>query len=149
MDATSSGLLICGNDFPGWLGLPVRLAPRNPGLRDGRLMGFTDGTRVSWSAPAKRSGDGALGRTMMIEQSIRLVRVKAVSRPTCHRSPRQPQRGDIFVESANQKCFQLRQERNMPPRRGCVLRPWEREKVAKLDEVFGENRRGVLHRFRS
>jgi hypothetical protein len=26
--------------------------------------------------------------------------------------------------------FKLRQERNMPPRRDCILRPWEREKVA-------------------
>jgi hypothetical protein len=34
------------------------------------------------------SGDGAFGRTMMIEQSARLVRAKAVSRCACHRSPR-------------------------------------------------------------
>jgi hypothetical protein len=45
------------------------------------------------------SGDGAFGRTTMMERSTRLVRAKAVSRCACHRSPRQPRRGDIFVES--------------------------------------------------
>ena len=45
-------------------------------------------SRPSWSAPAERSGDGAFERAIMIEQSTRLVRAKAVSRCACHRSSR-------------------------------------------------------------
>ena len=102
-----------------WVGTVSQGSPE--GLRGNR---WADGFESPWDSRVERerygvrrqsgSGDGAFERAMTIEQSTRLVRAKAVSRRACHRSPRhagamfernswterQPQRGDIFVESA-------------------------------------------------
>lgn len=50
---------------PAWLARAVRTSP--PKTEGWYLVEITDGTSVSWSAPAKRSGDGAFGRAMTIE----------------------------------------------------------------------------------
>ena len=66
------------------------------------------------------SGDGAFGRMMMMEQSTRLVRAKAVSRCACHRSPRHAARWPDAIRKperrqARHSCSSQNQTRFQAP----------------------------------
>jgi hypothetical protein len=80
---TNSSLNLTRGVAPGYFISRLQRESWSPPSRSGYCPA-SEGVKI-WSAPAERSGDGALdGRSYLIFES------KAVSRYACHRTPKQP-----------------------------------------------------------